>query len=308
MIHSGTHAQCEIGGARLPRVMDRARSPSVELPSAPRAAAPIVKWAGGKTRVLRHLLAYMPAWAASMRHVEPFAGGAALFFARAPKRAILADINPALMDLYAVVRDSLDELIVELARLAAPHDEAHYYRVRERYNEERGVRDVRQAARFLYLNRTCFNGLHRVNRRGEFNVPVGRYTRPRILDAPALHRARELLSKTELRSDCFEGTLASVGANDFVYLDPPYEPRSRTASFTAYTESGFGPGDQRRLRDVFDELTRRGVACMLSNSDTAQMRALYRRYRLESIDAPRSLSSSARTRGVVRELVVRNYV
>lgn len=273
-----------------------------------RAPAPFVKWAGGKGRVLPQLLPLLPERAASMRHVEPFAGGAALFFARRPARALLGDINGALMDVYMMVRDHVEDVIAALRRLAARHDERHYYRERDRYNAALGERTAAQAARFIYLNKTCFNGLHRVNREGAFNVPFGRYVKPRILDVEGLRASSSQLRSAELSCASFETIVDRVAGGDFVYLDPPYQPRSSTASFTAYASAGFGDDDQRALRDVFDALARRGVACMLSNSDTPLVRELYRGFDVRTISAPRSVNSDPRKRGVVRELVVRSYV
>jgi DNA adenine methylase len=241
-----------------------------------------------------------------MRHVEPFAGGAAMFFARRPKRALLCDINAALVSTYQMVRDRVDDVIAALEPHAARHDAAHYYAVRERYN--RGLGDeAERAAMFIYLNKTCFNGLHRVNRKGEFNVPAGRYANPRILDEEGLRAASAELRHADVRCASFESMLAYARPGDFVYFDPPYEPLSRTANFTSYAQDGFTQEDQVRLRDVFTELTRRGCRCMLSNSDVPFIRDLYRDYRIDTVAAPRAVSCDKRSRGLVSEVVVRNY-
>ncbi|MCS6797438.1 MAG: DNA adenine methylase [Myxococcota bacterium] len=278
---------------------------SVEL--VPRAT-PIVKWAGGKGRLLAQLVPLLPPALEMRRHVEPFFGGGALFFALGPERALLSDVNPELVNLYVQVRDRLEALLEALRRLARDHDATAFYRVRERYNRRRGsLSDLERAAAFLYLNRTCFNGLHRVNRRGEFNVPVGRYERPRIVDEPALRAASTWLQHAELRVASFEHLLDSARPGDFVYLDPPYEPTSPTARFTSYCADGFDRDAQRRLRDVFGALDRRGCALMLSNSDVLFIRELYAGYRIDRVAAPRPINADGRGRGLVSELVIRNY-
>jgi DNA adenine methylase len=277
-------------------------------PETRRAPAPFVKWVGGKGRLLAQLQPLLPKGVDRMRHVEPFAGGAAMFFARRPERAVLCDVNPALVGTYRMVRDRVDDVITALVPLAARHDAEHYYRVRERYNDTReGEHGPERAAMFIYLNKTCFNGLHRVNRRGEFNVPAGRYVNPRILDDEGLRAACASLQGAELVNEPFEALLSIARPGDFVYLDPPYEPISSTASFTSYARDGFDQDDQARLRDVFDELSRRGCRCMLSNSDVPFIRELYRRHRVDTVAAPRAVSCDARTRGSVSEVVVRNY-
>jgi DNA adenine methylase len=163
------------------------------------------------------------------------------------------------------------------------------------------------AAQFIYLNKTCFNGLYRVNRRGEFNVPMGRYTNPNIADGETLMLASAALHKADLRCTPFETLLSEVRPGDFVYMDPPYEPLSRTANFTSYAQDGFTQEKQTDLRNVFRELDRRGAKLMLSNSDVPFIRNLYRGYEIEQVFAPRAVSCDAKSRGPVSEVVVRNY-
>ena len=277
-----------------------ARTP---LPSAP---SPIVKWVGGKGRLLSQLRPLLPRGVDRMRHVEPFAGGAAFFFHRQPRRALLCDINRDLIGTYTAVRDELPAVVRELRELAAHHDRDHYYDVRTRYNTK-DLSPAERAAAFLYLNKTCFNGLHRVNRKGHFNVPVGRYTNPRILDESLLAAASEQLAQAEIACTGFESLLAMAKPGDFIYLDPPYEPVSRTASFTSYAQDGFGQADQRRLRDVYRELDHRRCKLMLSNSDVPFIRNLYREFRIDQVAAPRAINCHPDKRGKVSELVVRNY-
>jgi DNA adenine methylase len=269
-------------------------------------ASPFVKWAGGKSRLLTQLMPLLPPGAERMRHVEPFVGGGAMFFARRPARALLADVNPLLVATYEAVRDRVGDVIEELRRLAQKHAPDAYYRVRDRFNLARGHGPER-AAMFLYLNKTCFNGLYRVNRDGAFNVPAGRYSNPRILDPATLLAASHVLRSAEIRCAAFDTLLRSAKPGDFVYLDPPYEPASPTASFTAYARDGFSREDQVRLRDVWVALDRRGCALMLSNSDVPFTRELYRGFRVDRVAAPRAINRDASKRGPVSEIVVRNY-
>ncbi len=271
------------------------------------APAPIVKWVGGKTGLLGQLLPLLPKGVELMRHVEPFVGGGALFFRLQPRRALLCDINTSLISVYETIRDQVEAVIPHLQRLARRHSTDAYYAVRSRYNSSVRCSRSERTAMFIYLNKTCFNGLHRVNHKGEFNVPAGRYKNPRILNVEALRAASRQLSCAQLRADGFEHLLASAKPGDFVYFDPPYEPVSQTANFTSYAQGGFSREDQIRLRDVFVELDRRRCKLMLSNSDTPLIRNLYRKFRVNRVAALRAINCDGRNRGRVSELVVRNY-
>lgn len=242
-----------------------------------------------------------------MRHVEPFVGGGAMFFARRPTRALLTDINPALVDTYHAIRDEVDRVIAALGELAAGHSKERYYQIRERYNRGARLGSAKRAAMFIYLNKTCFNGLHRVNRKGEFNVPHGSYKNPRILNEGGLRAASQALRGADLQCSSFEGLLEHAKPGDFVYFDPPYEPVSATASFTSYARDGFSQDDQRRLSEVYRALDRRGCKLMLSNSDVPLIRDLYRGFEVNTVAAPRAINCDAAKRGKVTELVVRNY-
>jgi DNA adenine methylase len=255
----------------------------------PREAAPFVKWVGGKGRLLSQLRPLLPSGVEHMRHVEPFVGGGALFFSRRPGRALLTDINPTLVAAYSAIRDDVEGVIVALRGLAGRHSKESYYQVRERYNQGRRVSTSKRAAMFIYLNKTCFNGLHRVNRKGEFNVPVGSYKNPRILNEDGLHAASRALKDAQLK------------------CAPPYEPVSQTASFTSYARDGFSQEDQTRLRDVYKALDRRGCKLMLSNSDVPFIRNLYSTFNIDTVAAPRAINCDAKKRGKVSEVIVRNY-
>ena len=271
------------------------------------AAKPIVKWAGGKSRLLRDLLHRVPT---KMRtFAEPFAGGAALFFAVASsegltfKRALLADQNAELLACYRAVRDDVDGVIVALG--AYHYDRDLFYETRKKSTAK--LSDVDRAARFIFLNRTCFNGLWRVNASGKFNVPFGRYKNPRILDVDGLRAASAALRGVEIVQKDFAEVTRKLGKNDFVYLDPPYAPVSKTAAFTAYASGGFGPADQRRLVDELRGLRRRGAMAMVSNADTPETRELYREFACEVVAVSRPINSDATKRGDAAELIVTSW-
>ena len=272
------------------------------------AARPVLKWAGGKGRLLGELLGRLPGDFNGRRatYHEPFIGGGALFFALAGRgrlgHARLSDANPSLIDVYLALRDCVDEVVAVLRGHVYERD--HYYRVRALRPGELSLPE--RAARVIYLNKTCYNGLYRENRRGEFNVPFGRYKNPTICDEPNLRTAARVLQGVDIGNRPFASILDYAQAGDFVYFDPPYHPLSPTANFTTYDRHGFGPDDQRQLRDVFAELARRGVRAMLSNSDTPFVRELYAGFRVEQLFAARAVNSKANSRGKVAELLVLN--
>lgn len=289
-----------MNGRSVPPLAQPARAPS-------RHPSPFLKWVGGKGKILSQLVPLLPPGAHLMRHVEPFVGGGAMFFARGPERALLCDVNPALVATYRAIRDRVDGVIAALSALKRAHSDDAYYRVRSRYNENGALAAEERAAMFVYLNKTCFNGLHRVNRRGEFNVPAGRYKNPRILDEDGLRAASEALSRAEIECTSFEALIELARPGDFIYFDPPYVPLSATSSFTSYAQDGFSRADQARLRDVYRALDRRGCKLMLSNSDHPIVHELYDGFRIDLVAAPRAINCDARGRGKVTEVVVRNY-
>jgi DNA adenine methylase len=278
----------------------RARRSAAQLP----LASPVVKWVGGKTKLLDDLLARVPA--SFERYYEPFAGGAALFFRLRPRRAVLADCNADLVGLYRALVHDVEAVIRRLEQHRAAHDDTHYYDLRARWND----RDVawpaaERAAAFIYLNKTCFNGLWRVNRAGDFNVPIGRYTDPPICVPDALRAAADALARAKLRCADFRTAVADARAGDFVYFDPPYDPVAPTANFTSYTAGAFGPDDQRALADTARELVARGCHVVLSNSDTPFIRSLYRAdFHVDRVKCPRAINSNAAKRGDVDELII----
>jgi DNA adenine methylase len=296
---------------------------------------PLLKWAGGKRQLLDALSVHYPA--SFDRYIEPFFGSGAVFFdlqARgllARRHAWLADVNPDLVGCYRTVRDNTDAVISALRRLQAAHragGDAFYYEIRDqRFNPERLglLRDAPEtaaqqytpalAAMLIFLNRTGFNGLFRLNREGAFNVPVGRYAEPRICDPDHVRAVAAAFASDHVTIDCvpFDDVLSGAGAGDFVYCDPPYAPLSRTASFAQYTAGGFSAFDQRRLQQAVIDACRRGARVLLSNSSAADIVDLYSSpaarkagLRLTLVPARRSINSRASARGPVHEVVVTN--
>jgi DNA adenine methylase len=268
-------------------------------------ARPVLKWAGGKTRLLPDLIQRLPP--AFRAYHEPFVGSAALFFElhhrQMPAGAHLSDINPSLMDVYTAVRDQVEEVINTLKH--HPYDKDYYYDVRAL--DPRKLTLAQRAARFIYLNKTCYNGLYRENRSGQFNVPFGAHKNPTICDEPNLRAAAAALRGVQLACAPFDHVLKHAQADDLVYFDPPYYPVSATANFTTYTSSGFLREDHIRLREVVRALTWRGVYVILSNSDTPFTRQLYESFSINDVYAARAINSKASARGKVSEIVVCNF-
>jgi DNA adenine methylase len=272
------------------------------LPPDERRAAPFLKWVGGKTSLLPELLKHVPVPQRLRGYHEPFVGGGALFFAVRPRRAALSDHNGELVHCYRQVRDDVYSVLDVLARHV--YERAHFEQVRAL--DPQHLAPAERAARFIYLNKTCFNGLWRVNRSGRFNVPIGRYKNPRFHDPSSLITASHALQGVALEQAPFEESLGRAAPGDFVYLDPPYDPVSPTASFASYTADGFTWEDQRRLAHACVVLNRRGVRFLLSNSATDRVRELYRGFEQRIVHAPRFINSKGGGRGRVDELLVFN--
>lgn len=272
-------------------------------------ARPFLKWAGGKRRLLSVLLAHRPHLMGT--YYEPFLGGGALLLALQPARAIVNDTNAELINCYEVVRDSVEHVIAMLQEHKARNSEDYYYEIRDWDRDSRyGQRPaVERAARVIYLNKTCYNGLFRVNAQGYFNVPFGRYTSPSIVNDGVLRAVSLYLNANDVqfRNVDFATATHDAQAGDFIYFDPPYDPVSSTASFTAYGVHGFGKAEQRRLKDLIDGLTLRECKVMLSNAYTPFILDLYRAYTCLKAGASRVINSNAARRGKVDELVVMNY-
>ena len=277
------------------------------------AATPLVKWAGGKAGLLARIIERVPASFGTYH--EPFLGGGAAFFALQLLRlrsgqattAVLSDTNRELIAMYEAVRDDPESLMRALDCLQ-PYvlDHERYYAIRAQ--DAADLTPAEAAARFIYLNKTCYNGLYRVNRRGQFNVPFGRYTRPpRLYDGANLLAVSAALRRATLLCADYHDALVDARAGDFVYLDPPYHPISRTASFTSYTALAFGEGDQRALAQEVRRLTSVGAYVLLSNSDTPLIRELYAGYAMTPVTVGRAINSKGDRRTGARELLVDNY-
>lgn len=273
--------------------------------------APVIKWVGGKRQLLDDLAPLFPKQRVSF-YCEPFLGGGAVLFKLQPSTAYVNDINPELIQMYEVIRDNVEELIIALGE--HPNEEEHFYRIRdwdrdrEQYEQ---LTKVQKVARLIYLNKTCYNGLFRVNNAGEFNTPFGHYKNPNIVNAPILKAVSTYFQKAQLTfsSVDYAEVLANITKKEtFVYLDPPYDPVSDTANFTGYTKGGFDRSEQIRLRQCCDELNRRGIKFMLSNSATDFIKEQYKAYNITIVKAKRVINSNAMKRGEVDEVVVRNYV
>lgn len=274
--------------------------PEGTIPSATGGAVPYLKWAGGKRSMLRHLVPHVPPSYGT--YFEPFVGGGALFFALRPEKAVLSDVNRRLVRSYAAVRDDVDA-VVELLK-TYPYEKEFFLTMRAVRIDDHS--DVEVAAWLIYLNRSCFNGLYRVNRDNVFNVPFGRYSNPTICDDVNLRACSERLSGVAILHEPFEIVLGRAAPGDFVYFDPPYLPLSATSSFTGYSADGFGLDDHRRLRDVARELKARGVRVLISNSAAPAARELYAEgFEIEEVLAGRAINARGDGRGRIPELIIR---
>lgn len=265
---------------------------------------PFIKWVGGKTQLLPELTRRIPSQID--RYYEPFLGGGALFFHLQPEKAVLTDINPDLISLYQVIRDSVEDLIEDMGQHV--HNKDYYYYVRgvDRTPDYATWTEVQRASRLIYLNKTCYNGLYRVNSKGQFNVPFGRYRNPTILNADNLRACHRALQGTAIATRDFRAVGEKAQLGDFVYFDPPYAPLSATANFTGYTKDGFDRDMQYALRDLCRDLDRKGVRFMVSNSSAPLVFDLYAEFNVELVYATRLINSKAGKRGKIPEVLVTN--
>lgn len=263
---------------------------------------PFLKWAGGKKQLIPQYEPYFPRQFST--YYEPFLGGGAVFFRLLPKQAFLTDINVELVNVYQCIRDRVEEVIALLAEHRDRHCENYYYQIRANSYDS----SVDKAARLIYLNKTCFNGLYRENSKGKFNVPVGRYKNPLIFDPELLRVVSRVLESAQIEQHSFQTVLDYADNDaDFVYFDPPYYPISTTSKFTSYSHYTFNQSDQILLRDTFAALAKRGVQVMLSNSDCEFIRELYQGFNIHPVLAARSINSKAERRGKITEVLVTNY-
>jgi len=270
---------------------------------------PFLKWAGGKRQLLPAILPEIECARPWKRYHEPFIGGGAVFFELARTgmlgrmRAFVSDLNEPLIEVYQAITTDVEGVIARLAEHKRKHGKDHYYAVRA----EVPASHTERAARLIYLNRTCYNGLFRVNSKGLFNVPMGNYKDPAILDAGNLRACSAALNRATIAVRPFDAVAGNAKAGDFVYLDPPYDPVSETANFTAYSRDRFGKAEQERLAEVCRQLDAKGVKFLLSNSATPFIRALYKGFRVRTVQANRMVNRDATKRGKVDEVLVANF-
>ena len=273
-------------------------------------AKPFVKWAGGKRSIIDKLIKLVPK--EYKTYYEPFVGGGALLFELQPKKAVINDYNSELMNVYECIKDEekFSNMCNELNKHEINHSEEYYYKIRDldkNKNKFNKLDDYKRAARTIYLNKACFNGLYRVNSKNEFNVPSGKKTKVNTYDGPNLGIIHCLLNffDIKLQSIDFEESVKTAKKGDFIYFDPPYD--SDTSTFNSYTENGFGKEEQKRLADVFKDLDKRGCYVMLSNYNTSLIKELYKDYNFHYITAQRNIGASAKNRGAVEEVIITNY-
>ncbi|EPZ43446.1 DNA adenine methylase [Alicyclobacillus acidoterrestris] len=268
---------------------------------------PFLKWAGGKRQLLDEIRKYVPK--GYNTYYEPFVGGGAVLFSLQPERAVINDINAELIRTYRVIRDDVDTLLEHLAK--HQNDKEYFYELRalDRTEQFEALSPAERASRLIYLNKTCYNGLFRVNRQGQFNVPFGDYKNPNIVNEPVLRAVHQYLVENEIEilNTDFVEAVATAKEGDFVYIDPPYDPISSTSSFTGYSLDGFGRDEQIRLKQTVDSLTNRGCKVLLSNSATDFIKDLYKDYQIVIVTANRAINSNASRRGKIDEVLVMNY-
>ncbi len=266
---------------------------------------PFVKWAGGKSQLIPRISNYIPHH--FDRYFEPFLGGGALFFHLRPERSIVSDANVELINAYKVIRDRLDSLIEALGTLQRKQVSQSLYEFYRRLNPEK-LSPVDRAVRFIFLNKTCFNGLYRVNSQGRFNVPFGKYSRmPTLFESTNLVQVRKLMMRADVMCAGYEIALDRVHNGDFAYIDPPYSPEPGSSNFTSYTKESFSEIDQKRLATKFKELDRRGCLLMLSNSDTPLVNDLYSKYYKHKVRADRMINCVGSERTGYHELLITNF-
>ena len=271
--------------------------------------SPILKWVGGKRQLLPSIVPLLPQ--NYKTYVEPFLGGGALLFATQPKVALVNDVNEELINVYQVVKNDVEELVSLLKTYDSSSETFYHIRGLDRDVEKyASLSAVERAARIIYLNKTCFNGLFRVNRKGQFNVPFGKYKKPNIVNESVLRGVSEYFNSVDITftSKDYLSVLGNVPSDSFVYLDPPYDPVSETANFTGYAKGGFGRDEQVKLRDACVALNDMGIKFMLSNSATDFIKKLYADFEINIVSANRAVNSDGSKRGKVEEVIVRNYV
>lgn len=271
--------------------------------------SPILKWVGGKRQLLDSIEPLIPKCST---YYEPFIGGGAVLFSRQPDKAVINDSNEELINVYLMIKEKPEELIEKLKEHKEKSCEDYFYNIRalDRNRQTFGeLTNVERAARIIYLNKTCYNGLFRVNSSGEFNSPWGRYKNPNITNETTINALHTYLNKANLTIKCgdYKDALKGIRKGAFVYLDPPYMPISSSASFTGYTAGGFGEREQIALKEQCDVLNAKGIKFLLSNSSCQFIEELYKDYIVEHVSAKRAINANPEKRGAIKEVLVRNY-
>ncbi|MDR2542793.1 MAG: DNA adenine methylase [Treponema sp.] len=274
---------------------------------------PYLKWAGGKRQLLTEIKKHLPKNINNYIYYEPFVGAGAVFFELQPKKAVINDCNAQLILTYNVIRDNAEELILLLKNHQKKNNEKYFYEIRNidrdevKFNE---LANIEKAARLIFLNKTCFNGLYRVNSQGFFNVPYGKYKNPAICEDIVLRQISNYLSSNEITilNNDFEQIITTANKESFIYFDPPYHSPDKT-NFTGYQANGFNENEQERLRNVMVKMTDSGIKCLLSNSDTEYIRELYKNclFEIMPVQAKRTINSDSAGRGTVSELLIKNW-
>lgn len=271
--------------------------------------SPFLKWVGGKRQIMPSIVNLLPKNIKELNYIEPFIGGGAVLFHLQPKNAIINDFNEELINVYQVIKDNLLDLIEDLKK--HENNAEYFYQIRslDRTDEFNNLTSVERASRVIFLNKTCFNGLYRVNNAGEFNAPFGRYKNPNIINEPTLKAVSKYLNSNNiiLRTGDYADVLNNVQNNSFVYLDPPYHPLSVSSNFTGYVQGGWANEDQIRLREMCDLLNDRGIRFLLSNSSAPFILEEYKGYNISIVKANRNVNSNGSGRGEVDEVLIRNY-
>lgn len=270
---------------------------------------PFLKWVGGKRKLIPEIKKMLPGGLSKYTYYEPFVGGGALLFDLQPTQAVINDSNEELINVYTVIRDHPKELIDELKKHKNIPEYFYEIRSMDRKPIFNNISNIERASRIIYLNKTCYNGLYRVNNSGKFNSPFGKYKNPNIVNESVIKAVSNYLNnaQVEILNVDYEVALRNVSKNAFVYLDPPYHPISKSSNFTGYVRGGWGEKDQLRLRDICNNLNKKGVKFLLSNSSSDFIKEIYDEYNIHTVRASRSINSDSSKRGKVDELLIRNY-
>lgn len=270
---------------------------------------PFLKWVGGKRQLMASIVGHLPDDISRYRYIEPFVGGGAVFFHLQPTDAVINDSNSELINVYRVIKDYPGELIADLKKHKNEPDYFYEIRALDRTGALDKLTPVERASRVIYLNKTCFNGLYRVNSTGEFNAPFGRYKKPNIVNELKIRAVSRYLNSGNIiiKNEDYEEVLKQAGEKSFVYLDPPYHPISVSSGFTGYVQGGWNMYDQVRLREACDVLDARGIKFLLSNSSAPFIREQYSNYKIVTVKASRAVNSNGAERGEIDEVLIKNY-